>query len=55
MLFMGPRLQGQRAFRDFIILLDSYYESGENEVLFVKNGARVPDLWLDLSFGPEVP
>ena len=30
---------------------NSSYDFGENEVLFVKNGARVLDLWLDTSFG----
>ena len=39
-------------FYNFMILLDSYYDSAENEVLFVKIGARVPDLWLDIFFGP---
>ena len=34
-------------FWDIIILLYSYYDSGENEVLFVKFEARVLDLWLD--------
>ena len=47
-----PRL---RNFLDFMILLDSSNDSGENEVLFVKIGARVPDLWLDMSFGPKLP
>ena len=36
-----------------MILLDSYYDFEENEVLFVKIGARVPDIWLDTSFGPK--
>ena len=31
-------------------LLDSSYEFGENEVMFVKTGARVLDLWLDTSW-----
>ena len=39
-------------FYNFMILLDSYYDSAENEVLFVKIRARVPDLWLDIFFGP---
>ena len=38
-----------------MIILDSYYDSGENEVLFVKIGARVLDLWLDTSSGPKLP
>ena len=42
-------------FKDFIILLDLYYDSGENEILFVKIGARFPDLWLDTSFRPKFP
>ena len=32
-------------FLDFIILLDLSHYSGENEVLFVKIGARVLNLW----------
>ena len=42
-------------FLDFIILLDLSHYSGENEVLFVKIGARVLDLWLDMSSGPKWP
>ena len=38
-----------------MILLDSYYDSGENEVLFVNIGARVAEFWLDKSFGPQLP
>ena len=34
----------------FSILLDLCHDSWENEVLFVKFGARVLDLWLDNSF-----
>ena len=30
-----------------MILLDLSYDFGENEILFVKIGARVPDIWLD--------
>ena len=33
-----------------MILLDLRYEFGENEVLFVKIEAMVPDIWLDTSF-----
>ena len=29
-----------------MVLIDLYYDSGEKEVLFVKIGARVPELWL---------
>ena len=47
--FLDPRSQGQEIFWDFIILLDSSHDSWENEVLFVKIGARVLDVWLDLS------
>ena len=54
MQFKGPRAQGQDIFCDFIILLESSYDSGENEVLFVKVGAKVPKLWLDTS-GPKWP
>ena len=38
-----------------MILLDSYYDFEENEVLFVKIGTSVPDLWLDMSFGSKLP
>ena len=38
-----------------MVLLDSSNDSGVNEVLFVKIGARVPDLLLDASFGPKLP
>ena len=38
-----------------MILLDSYYDSGENEVLFMKIGVRVPDLRLDILLGPSCP
>ena len=36
-----------------MILLESSYDSGENEILFSKIEARVPDLWLDTSSGPS--
>ena len=39
-------------FHDFIGLI---FDSGENEVLFVKIGARFPDLCLEKSFGPKLP
>ena len=35
--------------------MDSSHDSWENEVLFVKIGARVLDLWLDTSSEPEWP
>ena len=35
--------------------MDSSYDSGENEVLFVKIGARVPGLLLDTFFGIKLP
>ena len=38
-------------FWDFIILLDSSYNSWENEVFFVKVEAKVLDFWLDMSSG----
>ena len=37
-----------------MILLDLSQNSGKNEVLLVKIGAMVQDLWLDTSFGPLV-
>ena len=42
-------------FWDFMILLDSYHDSWENEVMFVKIAARVLDLWLDMFPGPKWP
>ena len=42
-------------FLDFIILLESSYDSGENEVLFAKIWARNLDLWHDNPFGPKWP
>ena len=33
----------------------SFYDSEENEGLHVKIGARVTDLWLDMSFEPNDP
>ena len=48
-----------RNFGDAMILVDSSYDSGKNEVLFVKIGAMVLDLQLDTSFakgfGPKLP
>ena len=42
-----------------MILLDSCYNSGENEVLIVKIADRVLDLWLDKShakgYGHKLP
>ena len=38
-----------------MILLDSSHDSGENVVLFVKIGARVLDLWLNMASGPKRP
>ena len=38
-----------------MILLDSSYDFGEHEVLFVKIVARVPDIWLDSLLGPSGP
>ena len=46
MWFLDPIPQDQDIFWDFIILLYLSYDSGENEVLFVKIGAGVLDLWL---------
>ena len=41
-----------------MVLVDSSYDSGKNEVLFVKIGAMVLDLQLDTSFakgfGPKL-
>ena len=53
--FLGPRPQGQVIFWDFMILLDFSHDSWKNEVLFVKIGVRIPDLWLDTSSGPKWP
>ena len=48
MQFLGPRFQVQEHFWAFIILMDLSYNSGENELLFVKIGAMVLDLQLDV-------
>ena len=40
-------------FWDFIILLDCSHNSWENEVLLVKIGTKVLDLWLDKFCGPN--
>ena len=42
-----------------MVLVDSSYDSGKNEVLFVKIGSMVLDLQLGMSFakgfGPKLP
>ena len=38
-----------------MILLKANYDSGLNEVLYVKIDGRVQELWLDTSFGPKGP
>ena len=53
MSFLDHRPQGHCSFYDFIILLDLYYDFGESEVLFVKIGTKVLELWLDTSSGPK--
>ena len=55
MWFVDPRPQGHSIFSDFMILIDSTDDPGESEVLLVKIGDRVLDLWLDMSFGPKWP
>ena len=54
-----PRPQSQGIFPDIMILVDSSYDSGKNEVLLVKIGDTVLDLQLDTSFvkdfGPKLP
>ena len=54
-----PRPQSQGIFLDIMILVDSSYDSGKNEVLLVKIGDTVLDLQLDTSFakdfGPKLP
>ena len=49
-LVSGPQVPSQEFIWNFAILLDSYHSCGENEVLFIKIGARVLDLWPDMSF-----
>ena len=49
--FLLPQTLQSRIFCDFIILLDSSYDSGENVVLLSKIGARVMNSWLYTSFG----
>ena len=46
MQFISARPQVKYVFWDFIILFDLSYSSGKNEVLFVKIGTGVLDLWL---------
>ena len=36
-----------------MILLKETYDSGYNEVLYVKIDGRVHELWFGLSFGPR--
>ena len=48
----GPK---PKKFFDLIVWFDSSYASGQNEVLILKIGSRVLDLWLDASFGPTLP
>ena len=55
MQFLSPTPQGQEIFWDLMILFDLSYDSEENEVLFVKNGAMVLELWPDKSFEPKLP
>ena len=56
---LGTRPQSQRIFWDFMILMDSFYDSGKNEVLFVKNWSYGSGLtaWyihvLTKAFGPN--
>ena len=52
--YVFPRRQGQDIFGDFISLLDLPHDSGENVVMFVKIGTRVPELWLVTSPGLAV-
>ena len=40
-------------FEILLDLLDLSHHSRNNEVLFVNIGARVLDLWLDMSSGPK--
>ena len=54
-MFLGPRSQSQRIFWDNIILLDSCYDSGENEILSVKVRTRVLVLWLHIFLDPSPP
>ena len=51
----GHRFWGQNFFLNFIMSLDSFHDSWENEVLFVKIEAMVLDLLLDTSSGPKWP
>ena len=50
-----PQAPRSRLFKDFMILLASSHYFCENDVLFPNIGARVLDLWLDMSFGPKWP
>ena len=55
MQFLCPRSQSQIISWDIVILLESSYDSGENELLFMKTGAKVQDLWLDMFSGCKWP
>ena len=55
MQFESARPQGQGIFLDFMILLDSCYDFRENEVLSVKIGAKILELWVDTSSGRKWP
>ena len=45
-----PQIPKSGNFWDIMILMDSFYDSGKNEVLFVKIGAMVLNLQLDTCF-----
>ena len=55
MQFLGPKPQGREIFYNFMILLVSYYDSGENEVLIVKIEARSQTYSLIFPLGPNCP
>ena len=50
-----PQTPRPSYFSRFHNFMDLFYDSGENEDLFVKFGTRVLDLKLDTSFGIKWP
>ena len=54
-MFPGLGPQRDNIFGDFMILLKAAYDSEWDEVLYVKIGGRVQELWFDMFFRPKWP
>ena len=54
-LVFRPQTPRSGYFSKFNNFIEFIYNFGENEDLFVKIGARILDIWLDMSFGPKPP